>query len=722
MLLALACGLAVLALPAGAAPSATDTVAITVDESVSSGDASNAAGPAGVASDEPIGTADAVIVAPPADVPGTEGVTIGDAVTVVPPATVASDETVHVGDTPSVVPPASAAAAETARVTDEVSVVPTASATTTAVTATPDPALFGTAVQLEATVTSGGAAVGSGAVTFEDGATPLAAPVPVDASGRASLTVSTLSLGSHLIAAGYGGSASFLASSAMTSEGIYDYALSAGPDRTVLRGDPAAYTLTLSLDPGSATTGLPSSVPLSVGLLPADASSDAPATVAFPQAPDAPTSQAVTVHTGVVTLGDVSLSFAAGARSAGAGLHVYDYALALAPATETVQRGDTASFTLTSALGVGSTAIGLPSSIALTASPGATAGPLALPGSTPVAVATGASTPAGAQTVTVTGDPGARSASATLYVNVPPVVSAGGPYSGNEGSTLALHGSAVDTPGETLTYSWDLGGGATASGATPSIVLGDGPGTQTVTLTACDDHGACASDVATITIANVAPAVRILSPSDGSVFRTGTHVSLSGSFTDPGLLDTHTGAWKVGATTLSATIAEHAGSGSARATWTPATAGFYPLSLTITDKDGGTTTVAGSTLVVVDPNAGSVTGLGTLLDPSRSLVAFAFSARYRDHDRDGRLDGAVELHVPHLNLSSTHLDWLVVTAPSFELQGAARGDGRRGYRFLLTGVTGRPDQLRVQIWSPGGALVYDSTLRPLRAGDIAIRR
>jgi hypothetical protein len=480
LLLALACGLALLALPAGAAPSASGSVAITVDESVLPGDASNTTGPAGVGSDEPIGTADAVSVTPPASVPGAEGVRIADAVSVVPPATILSNETVHVADTPSVVPPAGAAAAETARVTDEVSIVPAAAPTTTVVTAAPNPALFSATVQLQATVTSSGGTVSSGAVTFEDGANQLGAPVPVDASGHASLTVSTLSLGSHLIAADYGGSSAFLASNAMTSEGIYDYTLAAGPDQTVLRGDPATYALTLSLDAGSATAGLPSSVPFSVGLLPADAASNAPATIAFPQSPVAPTSQTVTVHTGVVTLGDVVLSFTAGARSAGAGLHIYDYTLALAPATQTVQRGHTASFTLTSSLSVGSTAVGLPSSIALTTSPGATAGPLALPGSTTVAVATGASTPAGAQTVSVTGDPGARSASATLYVNVPPVPSAGGSYSANEGSTLTLHGSATDTPGETLTYSWDLGGGATASGPSPSIVVGDGPAAQTV--------------------------------------------------------------------------------------------------------------------------------------------------------------------------------------------------------------------------------------------------
>ena len=141
----------------------------------------------------------------------------------------------------------------------------------------------------------------------------------------------------------------------------------------------------------------------------------------------------------------------------------------------------------------------------------------------------------------------------------------------------------------------------------------------------------------------------------------------------------------------------------------------------MTDKDGGTTTVSGGTLVVFDPAAGSVSGAGTLADPSRDLVLFDFEARYRDHDSDP--SGHVELHAPHLTLFATHLDWLVVTSPSFVLQGDGRVLDRRGsYRFRLSGVTGHPDQLRVQIWAPGGSLVYDSTQRPLRFGDIRIGR
>jgi hypothetical protein len=819
VLLALACSLGLLVLPAGAAPSASGSVSIVVDESVAPGDGSTAAPPAGVASDEPIGTSDAVAVSPPAGVPGTESVSVSDEVSVVPPVTIVVDESVSPSDAPSIVPPASVLAAETATVTDDVSIVATSSPTRTTVTAGPNPAVAGTPVLLQAAVTSTGSTVGSGNITFEDGATPLGPPVSVDAAGHASLTVSTLGLGSHTIVAAYGGSGAFLASRATTSEGVYDYVLAAGPDRTALRGFDADFALTLSLDTGSATTGLPTSAPLSVGLLPGDASSNAPASIAFPQSPGSPTSLTVTVLTGAVTLGDVPLSFTAGIRSATAGLHIYDYTLALAPASQTVQRGDTASFTLTSSLALGSSSVGLPASIGLTTSPGATAGALALPGSAAVTVPTGAATLAGAQTVTVTGSPGARTATATLYVNAPPVPSAGGPYTANEGSTLTLHGSATDTAGETLTYSWDLGGGATATGASPTITVGDGPAVMTVKLTVCDDHGACASDTTTITIlnvpptatltapasaaegssaavsitgatdasaadvaaglhyaivcdgsslaavtyatasttasktcpavdgpgdiavrarvidkdggfveltktihvTNVAPTARILAPADGLVFRAGTHVALSGSFTDPGVLDTHTAVWTVGGATIPATLSEHGGSGTVAATWTPSAAGLYPLSLTVTDKDGGTTTVSGGTLVVFDPAAGSVSGAGSLVDPSHDLVQFDFGARYRDHDSDP--SGQVKLYVPHLTLLATDLDWLVVTSPSFVLQGHGSVLEHHGsYRFRLTGVTGHPDQLRVQIWSPDGSLVYDSTQRPLRFGDIRISR
>ncbi len=143
LLLALACGLVVLALPAGAAPTAsapaeiqvdegvsstdaptaTGPVAIDVDEGVSSTDAPTATGPADVGSSEPVATSDAVSVAPPASVSVGESVSIGDAVSVVPPAGVNAAESVSVGDAVSVEVPVSIPVAETADVSDEVSIV-----------------------------------------------------------------------------------------------------------------------------------------------------------------------------------------------------------------------------------------------------------------------------------------------------------------------------------------------------------------------------------------------------------------------------------------------------------------------------------------------------------------------------------------------------------------------------------------------------------------------
>ena len=816
LLLALGCGLGLLAMSAGATSSDSSTVAISVDENVGPSDESTPLGPAAVGTDEPVGTADDVAVQPPASVPGAEGVSVTDEVSVVPPVSILDEESVSPADEQAVVPPVVVSSAEMATTSDEVSVVPMSSPTTTTVTASPNPALVGSAVELDATVSAGGHAVSSGSVTFEDGATPLGPAVAVDASGHASLSVSTLALGSHTIVAAYGGTSAFDASSAMTSEGIYDYALAAGPDRTVLRGATAPFGVTLSLVAGSVTTGLPSSVPFSA-LLPSDATSDAPSSIAFPQTTASPTSLTVNVHTGSVTLGDVAATFTAGARSATAGLHVYDYGLALAPSSQTVQRGSTASFTLTASLALGSTTVGLPATIGLTTSPGASAGTLNLPGGTVVTVTTDASTTPGAQPVTVTGDPGARVATASLYVNVPPVPSAGGPYTANEGSTLTLHGSATDTAGETLTYTWDLGGGATATGATPSIAVGDGPATQTLKLTVCDDHGACASDTTTLTIANVpptatltapastpegtpaavsltgatdpsaadraaglryafsctgaslagatyatasssasttcpavdgpgdftvrarvidkdngfseltktvhvtnvAPTPKIVAPADSSVFRADRHVTLSGSFTDPGVLDTHTATWTVGSTTIAATISEHNGNGTATAVWTPTAAGFYALSLTVRDKDGGTATVSGGTLLVFDPDF-AVAGAGALVDSGRDLVLFAFSARYRDGESTPR--GDVDVKAPHLLLDATHLDVLVVTPPSFVLEGDARVNGHSGYSFRLDGTNGHPDQLRIRIWSPSGSLVFDSSSRPLAFGGLAISR
>ncbi|HEY3837248.1 MAG TPA: Ig-like domain-containing protein [Bryobacteraceae bacterium] len=84
--------------------------------------------------------------------------------------------------------------------------------TTTAVSASPNPSVFGQVVTFtSATTSSGGVPVGT--VTFTEGSTVWASSVPVDGSGRASFSTSTLAVTSHIITASFTGASGWSNSS-----------------------------------------------------------------------------------------------------------------------------------------------------------------------------------------------------------------------------------------------------------------------------------------------------------------------------------------------------------------------------------------------------------------------------------------------------------------------------------------------------------------------------
>ncbi|MDQ3898291.1 MAG: Ig-like domain repeat protein [Actinomycetota bacterium] len=90
----------------------------------------------------------------------------------------------------------------------------TAAATATAVASSQNPSTTGNNVTFTATVTSGGSNVGAnGTVTFKEGSTTLAGPIPLNSSGQASFTTNALAEGSHVITAVYSGTDSFATSS-----------------------------------------------------------------------------------------------------------------------------------------------------------------------------------------------------------------------------------------------------------------------------------------------------------------------------------------------------------------------------------------------------------------------------------------------------------------------------------------------------------------------------
>src|SRR5262249_47969884 len=87
-------------------------------------------------------------------------------------------------------------------------------------------------------------------------------------------------------------------------------------------------------------------------------------------------------------------------------------------------------------------------------------------------------------------------------VNDAPVVSVGPNQPVNEGPTVAFTSTASDVDGDTLSYLWNFGDGATATNATPTHLYADN-GTYTATLTVNDGQGGSASASLVVTVLNV---------------------------------------------------------------------------------------------------------------------------------------------------------------------------------------------------------------------------
>jgi len=127
--------------------------------------------------------------------------------------------------------------------------------------------------------------------------------------------------------------------------------------------------------------------------------------------------------------------------------------------------------------------------------------------------------------------------------NRPPQVSLPSSLAIDEGADAAtLTATADDDDGDPITFTWMLVSGTgqlVPAGNSASYVNANGPATTVVRVTVTDSHGGSASAETTITVNNVAPSVGSLALSATTIDENGT-VAVSGSFSDPGLLDAHT--------------------------------------------------------------------------------------------------------------------------------------------------------------------------------------
>lgn len=189
------------------------------------------------------------------------------------------------------------------------------------------------------------------------------------------------------------------------------------------------------------------------------------------------------------------------------------------------------------------------------------------------------------------GESGSDTVSITV-TNLAPTAEAGGPYTGGEGRTINISGSASDPEGNSLTYAWTYSPGsgvdagtsctfADPAAAVTSLSCTDN-GSFTLTLTVEDGFNPPVIDSATLTLSNRAPVVIVNAPTDGSIFSVGEGVALAASFTDGGSNDTHTCkiAWGDG-TTTSGSVA----GGICSATHIYIAPGDFTLTATVKDDD-----------------------------------------------------------------------------------------------------------------------------------------
>lgn len=206
-----------------------------------------------------------------------------------------------------------------------------------------------------------------------------------------------------------------------------------------------------------------------------------------------------------------------------------------------------------------------------------------------------------AQTVTVTADDGqgltaTASFTSTVAAIAPTAQILTDPPSVPEGTPVSLAGTASSPASSDnsagFRYTWTVtkNGGAYGSGAGSAFSFTpDDEGTFVVTMQATDDGGMTGVASMTVAGANVAPTAKVngVTASAPLVVTAQGNLTLSGTFSDPGVLDTHSVTWNFGDGHTAASSFGPGGFAGFTTTHAYAAAGSYTATLTVTDDDGG---------------------------------------------------------------------------------------------------------------------------------------
>ncbi|MCG8371666.1 MAG: PKD domain-containing protein, partial [Proteobacteria bacterium] len=243
----------------------------------------------------------------------------------------------------------------------------------------------------------------------------------------------------------------------------------------------------------------------------------------------------------------------------------------------------------------------------------------------------------------VTATDGAVSGTADVTIAAsPPTAEAGGPYSGVEGTPVALDGSASSDPNDDIvSYDWDLdndGAYDDASGASATFAAASS-GVFTIGLQVTDADGASNTDAATVTVANVAPTAVAGGPYSGD---QGANIALDASASsDPGN-DIASYAWDLD------NDGAYDDATGAMTVFNSPSVGDFTVGLQVTDVDGdsgtATTTVTVNNVAPTADAGGPYSGdqgadialdASASSDPGNDIVSYEW-----DLDNDGAYDDA----------------------------------------------------------------------------------
>jgi PKD repeat protein len=324
--------------------------------------------------------------------------------------------------------------------------------------------------------------------------------------------------------------------------------------------------------------------------------------------------------------------------------------------------------------------------------------------------------------------------------NTPPIADANGPYEVNEGDLILFDGSgSTDLDDDEIEYRWDFEDDGTwntdwsTDPTADNMWLDDWTGTTRLEIS---DGVDTITDTATVTVQNVSPQVsEITAPIEPVPLDT--IITVSSSFSDPGLEDTHQVNWDWGDES-SDTYSDIQGPISQTHVYT--LPGVYTITLSVTDDEGDSTSITYEFVVVFNQYEGFTTGAG-LIDSlegaykpdvtSSGIARFGFISKYLHGTNVPTGSTDFVFRVADLRFRSTSYDWLVVAGNKAKFKGTGTINGLGNYGFMLTATDGDVDLFRIKIWDKDTDLVvYDNkfgssddsyTGQELKAGNINIQ-